>query len=85
MANSMSLLELSMWCETRFGPHPSLPATHHSPPACESRRFDIPWMVLDPSRAAESWDWYPATPIHEVLEEIALHAEANPAWLDLVT
>jgi|GEM_PF-3222684 len=42
-------------------------------------------MVLDPSLAAETWAWHHATPIHDILEKIALHAEANPGWLDVVS
>ena len=86
-SNSMSLLELSAWCQARFGPYPNSPASDLNLQASSfsSRPFDIPWMILDPSLAAKTWDWKPATPIHEVLEEIALHAEAKPGWLDLVT
>jgi CDP-paratose 2-epimerase len=89
--NSMSLLELSAWCRGRFGPHPNSPALNVSafnfPPSAslETRPYDIPWMVLDPSLAEKTWDWHPATPINDVLEEIALHAESHPGWLDLVT
>jgi CDP-paratose 2-epimerase len=50
-----------------------------------SRPFDIPWMVLDSSLAKETWDWSPATPLHDILEEIAQHAEANPDWLKIVS
>ncbi len=53
-------------------------------PPCESRPFDIPWMVLDSCLAGETWNWRPATPIGNILEEIALHAEQTPNWLDLV-
>lgn len=83
--NSMSLAQLSRWCEARFGPHPIL-ATRHSPLATShsSRPFDIPWMVLDASLAESTFGWKPTTPINEVLEEIARHAEANPNWLDMV-
>lgn len=84
ISNSMSLLELSAWCQARFGPSHS--ELHISNSALgETRPFDIPWMVLDSTLAREAWNWQPATPIHDVLEEIALHAEANPDWLDLVT
>jgi len=86
--NSMSLLELSAWCQARFpdkSENCSLLGNHpNQQSATPSRPYDIPWMVLDPSLAEETWDWHPATPIHDVLEEISLHAEANPNWLDLV-
>jgi nucleoside-diphosphate-sugar epimerase len=50
-----------------------------------SRPFDIPWMVLDSSLAKKTWDWSPATPLTDILEEIAQHAEANPDWMERVT
>lgn len=82
--NSLSLLELSRWCETRFGPLPS----DCDPSAISStdsiRPFDIPWMVLDSSLAESTWGWLPETKIHQVLEEIAEHAEQHPDWLDVV-
>ena len=82
-SNSMSLLELSAWCQSRLGPSDS--EFHISNSALgENRPFDIPWMVLDPSLAAKTWGWHPATSILDILEEIAAHAEANPNWLDLV-
>jgi len=80
-ANSMSLRELSDWCARRF---PELPSPIVSAANPETRPFDIPWIVLDPSRAMETWNWQPVTPLEDILEEIARHAEANPRWLDLV-
>ena len=74
--NSLSLRQLSNWCAARFGPHRV--KTDGAP-----RQFDIPWMVLDSSLAAKTWDWRPETPIADVLDEIARHAEHNPEWLDL--
>jgi CDP-paratose 2-epimerase len=73
--NAMSLAELSSWCRNRFGEH-----TVAGKP--EIRRFDIPWMVMDSSLAREIWGWHPATPLNAILEEIALHAEQNPHWLE---
>lgn len=74
--NSISLAGLSEWCEQRFGSHPvgSIAA---------ERRFDVPWLVLDSSLAHKVWGWRPETGIREILEEIALHAEQNPDWLEL--
>ncbi|MEM6820763.1 MAG: NAD-dependent epimerase/dehydratase family protein [Verrucomicrobiota bacterium] len=73
--NAMSLRQLSDWCTHRFGPHQV---------SCDRnpRPFDIPWMVLDSSMAKELWNWEPFTPIANILEEIAQHAEENPHWLD---
>jgi CDP-paratose 2-epimerase len=75
--NSMSLAGLSDWCTARFG-------SRSVESAAETRRFDVPWMVLDSRLAGETWQWNVATPLHAILEEIAQHAESNPEWLDLV-
>ena len=75
-ASAMSLKQLSGWCAARFGPHSVLEDGTPRP-------FDIPWIVLDSTRAARVWNWRPATPTVAVLEEIASHAEKNPGWLEL--
>jgi CDP-paratose 2-epimerase len=76
VANSMSLAQLSAWCADCFGPR-EIPADPNPRP------FDLPWMVLDSSRAARDWNWKVATPLEEILGEIADHAEKNPNWLEL--
>lgn len=76
LANSCSLTQLSRWCSERLGAH-----VVQSDPA--NRPFDIPWMVLDCERARRNWDWAPSVSLSGILEEIAVHAEANPGWLDL--
>ncbi len=75
-ASALSLRQLTDWCDRRFGRHPvaSEPAT---------RPFDIPWMVLDSSKARRVWGWRPQIPAASILEEIAAHAEAHPGWLEL--
>ena len=75
-ASALSLRLLTDWCDAAFGPHP---ITSDPKP----RPFDIPWMVLDSTKAARLWTWRPQTPTAAVLEEIATHARANPAWLEL--
>jgi CDP-paratose 2-epimerase len=78
LENSMSLCELSDWCSDRFG--------LRKVASCESGRpFDIPWMVLNTSRARECWDWKPGRSLVSILSEIADHAEQNPDWLELTT
>jgi CDP-paratose 2-epimerase len=72
--NSMSLRQLSDWCAERFCPHKVGSERR-------ARQFDVPWLVLDSSSAATQWDWRPKTPIYQVLEEIAVHAETRPDWL----
>jgi CDP-paratose 2-epimerase len=74
--SAMSLRQLTAWCDERFGRHEVT-----SKP--ENRPFDIPWMVLDSSKAKLLWNWQPATPRNEILEEIARHAEKHPDWLDI--
>lgn len=76
MENAMSLAELSGWCRERFGDH----AVSSTP---ELRRFDIPWLVMDSALCRKTWGWLPETPLSSILEEIALHAEANPHWLEI--
>jgi CDP-paratose 2-epimerase len=76
VASARSLRQLSVWCAARFGAHP---VTADQTP----RPFDIPWIVLDSSKAARVWGWRAQTPTEAVLAEIASHAEANPRWLEL--
>lgn len=83
-AHAMSLRELSAWCAGRIGPaQPDTDPEYLSDPSVE-RPFDIPWAVLDCRRAGEIWGWRPSTPIGQILEEIAAHAESHPDWLDRV-
>jgi CDP-paratose 2-epimerase len=64
LSHACSLANLSAWCRDRFGPHDvgSDPTPRH---------FDLPWVVLDASRAAEVWDWKPVTPLPGIFAEIA--------------
>jgi CDP-paratose 2-epimerase len=78
LGNSMSLRELSNWCTDRFGPR------EVSSDASE-RRFDIPWLVLDTTRARKQWNWKPTRPILSILAEVADHADKNPNWLGLTS
>lgn len=74
--NSMSLVQLSGWCEEHFGAHSVASDAIERP-------FDIPWMVLDCERAKAFWGWQAATSLESILEEIAAFAEQNPGWLEL--
>jgi CDP-paratose 2-epimerase len=76
LESAMSLRQLTAWCDDRFSSHPVV-----SKP--ENRPFDIPWMVLDSSKARELWRWQPNFSVSEILEEIATHAEAHPNWLEI--
>jgi CDP-paratose 2-epimerase len=75
-ANAMSLAQLTGWCDDRFGKHAVAGEANPRP-------FDIPWMVLDSSLAAKTWDWSPKISLPQVLDEIARHAEQNPDWLEI--
>jgi CDP-paratose 2-epimerase len=74
--NSLSLRQLSVWCGDRFGPNQVLETETERP-------FDIPWMVLDASRAETVWGWRPQTPIFRVLQEISAFAEEHKTWCQL--
>jgi CDP-paratose 2-epimerase len=74
--SAMSLLQLSRWCDERFGSH----AVGADP---AQRPFDIPWMVLDSSKAKKIWGWKPSIPARSILEEIAAHAGIHPDWLEI--
>ena len=76
VANSMSLAQLTDWCDARFGKHTV--ATDANP-----RPFDIPWMTLDSTLAEKTWNWSPKILLPKVLDEIAQHAEQNPNWLEI--
>ena len=75
LENSMSLKQLTSWCEERFGTNEVLASG-------EVRPMDAPWIVMDSSMTREVWNWSPKTTLNEILEEIAKHAEANPEWLE---
>ncbi len=76
LASAMSLLNLTQWCDERFGSHPVA-----SDP--KDRALDIPWIVLDAAKAERLWKWRPATKVQSILEEIAAHAGDHPDWLEL--
>jgi CDP-paratose 2-epimerase len=76
MENSLSLKELSSWCEDRFGQNEVLPSM-------KERRLDAAWIVMDSITARNAWNWSVKTKIGEILEEIAFHAEKNPHWLKI--
>jgi CDP-paratose 2-epimerase len=73
-ANSMSLAQLTSWCDQRFGAH--RPVSDGS-----DRPYDVPWLVLDSTKAMQTTSWRPEVSLEKILEEIAEHAKANPDWL----
>jgi CDP-paratose 2-epimerase len=76
LENSMSLHELSTWCEGRFK---AVRIESVSP----DRPFDIPWMVLDSSLAQQQWGWKPETSLENILSEIADFAKRYPRWIEV--
>jgi CDP-paratose 2-epimerase len=75
-SSARSLAQVSEWCRNRLGDHPVTSVL-------EQRQFDIPWAVLDASRAGEMWRWAPIRTTEDVLEEILAHAQMHPDWLDI--
>jgi len=73
-ANTMSLAQLTAWCDHRFAPHQPQPDNRERP-------FDAPWMVMDSARARAEFDWEPTRTLPSILDEIAAHVETNPNWL----
>lgn len=73
-ANALSLAQLTSWCDQRFGPH--LPAADGS-----QRPYDVPWLILDSSKARTTAAWKPSISLCQILAEIAEHAAAHPDWL----
>ena len=74
--NSMSLKELSTWCEERFGSNKVISSE-------EVRQMDAPWIVMDSKVAQNAWNWRVETKIEQILDEVANYAEKMPNWLNL--
>jgi CDP-paratose 2-epimerase len=74
--SAMSLAQVSAWCADRF-------EKHHVGHDSAARRYDVPWIVLDSTKAKRQWDWQPTLPVEQILEEIAQHAEEHPEWLGI--
>ena len=76
--SAISLKELTTWCDGRFG-------SHRVNSSNEVRPYDLPWVVLDASRAEQVWGWKPSISREEILNEIASHAVENPRWLEFTS
>lgn len=74
LSNSMSLAQLTAWCDQRFSRH--APESDPRP-----RPFDIPWVVMDSARARTELGWSPQLSLVSILDGIAEHVYANPGWL----
>ncbi|HEY3742694.1 MAG TPA: NAD-dependent epimerase/dehydratase family protein [Bryobacteraceae bacterium] len=72
---TMSLRQLTQWCEARFG---HLDVASDPKP----RPYDIPWFVTDSRRVMEDFEWAPQWSLEQILDEIAEHAREHPQWLE---
>jgi CDP-paratose 2-epimerase len=75
-SNSMSLAQLTAWCNDRFGPHS--PVSNNT-----IRPFDVPWVVMDSPRARDIFGWKPEMTLLQILDEIAAHVKTHPDWLSM--
>jgi CDP-paratose 2-epimerase len=75
-SNAMSLRQLTAWCDDRFGPH-------RVEVYAANRRFDVPWVVMDDTRARHAFDWEIEMTLPKILDEIAAHARLHPDWLNM--
>ena len=75
-ANAMSLAQLNAFCDERFRPNT---------PTADSavRPFDLPWIVMDSSRARQRFGWTIERPLTTILDEIAHHAVHHSRWLQV--
>jgi CDP-paratose 2-epimerase len=70
----MSLAQLTVWANDRFG-------KHEPAPDLRPRPFDAPWIVMDSTRAATELGWFRRHGMDFILNEIAEHVAAHPDWL----
>ncbi len=75
-ANAMSVAQLSGWCAERFGPR-AVGVDR------DRRKWDVPWVVMDATRASDRFRWTPAVSLASILDEIAEHHRRHPDWLAL--
>jgi CDP-paratose 2-epimerase len=64
IASARSLLQLTQWCDRRFG-------VHSVGIDASDRPYDLPWVVLNSSLAETSWAWKPETTVEQIFDEIA--------------
>jgi CDP-paratose 2-epimerase len=78
-ARSMSLRELSGFCQKNLGPGPSVRSV------AETRLYDLPYFVTDARIAEQAWDWRPEESADETLEAIARWARDHRAVVEGLT
>jgi CDP-paratose 2-epimerase len=74
LTNSMSLAQLTDWCDHHFAPHAPTPDPRPRP-------FDIPWLLMSSARAQAELNWQPTITLPKILDQIAQHVRDNPTWL----
>ena len=74
--NAMSLAGLSAWCADRFG-HRDVRSD------ATQRKWDVPWVVMDTTRARRQFGWTPSVSVMSILDEIAEHHRSHPEWLSV--
>jgi CDP-paratose 2-epimerase len=74
VTNSMSLAQLTAWCDERFGKNSPVPDDRVRP-------FDIPWVAMSNELVTRDFGWHPQKTLPSILDEIADHVRANPNWL----
>ena len=76
--SACSLNQLSSWCTERWG-------ERKIEAICETRQFDVPWLVLDSQQAIETFAWTPKIRLRQIFEETAEFADEHPNWLESVS
>jgi len=70
-----SLAQVSDWCREHIGDR----RVERDP---APRRFDLPWVVLDTSRARKLWNWTPSRTCDAIFDEVLEHARQHADWLE---
>ena len=76
ITNTMSLLQLSQWCQENIGVN-TVKETNIERP------FDIGWMVLDHTLATNVWGWSPSNTLLNICDEIASFSLDQTNWLQV--
>lgn len=74
--NAMSLAQLTAWCAEQFGQNAV--AIDLTP-----RPYDVAWLVMDYTKALQTFGWRPERGLNSILVDLALHARRNPHWLEI--
>ncbi len=75
--SAFSLAELTAYAASHFG------YDHPVERSGAVRPFDIPWLILDDSKAREAWQWKPMITRDALFEEVANFAQSEPEWMSV--